>query len=52
MTEPVEPTHPNASCRGMPAEVSQLDGYSPAGTAGRLPRRVRVAPPTGVNEKT
>ena len=44
---PVEPTQPNASCRGIPLAFSQLAGYRPAGTAGSVPVRVLVAPPTG-----
>ncbi len=49
VTEPVEPTNPNASCLGTPFALSQLvDGYRPAAAEGSGPVRVRVVCPTGV----
>ena len=49
VTEPVDPTQPNASCFGNPLAVTQLDGYSPDGTTGSAPTRLLAVPPTGVN---
>ena len=47
---PVEPTQPNASCLGIPADVVHVDdGYRPEGTVGSVPVSWVADPPTGVN---
>ncbi len=47
--DPVEPTQPKASCRGIPLDVSHEDGYRPVGTVGSAPDSVVGDPFTGVN---